>query len=115
MDETSGYEKGIDDCDIEWDRNEKGLQVRLIGLIDTNNSNRVKKVLFALLDETELGKEYVLELSRLNYISSTGVGLLSYLLIESQKKQIRLILENINPRVRDLLSTLGFLSFFEGR
>ncbi|MGO8694439.1 MAG: STAS domain-containing protein [Rectinemataceae bacterium] len=88
------------------------LSIAVDGVLDTQNSGDFQAV---MVQAFETAKEYgglVLELSRLNYISSTGVGALTTLLVEAQRHSIPFQLCRISEQVRSILDILGFTSFF---
>jgi len=65
------------------------------------------------MEQLPPGYELLIDLSRLVYISSTGVGLLTSVLMEAKKKGVELVLGEIHPKVEDVLRLLGVLSFFK--
>ncbi len=88
------------------------LLCRVSGQLETSNSP-------GFLDtvKDELGrqgiKKMVLELSGLTYVSSTGIGSFTTLLIECKKKGVSLVLKNISEKVKSVFDLLGFTSFFD--
>lgn len=82
-------------------------EITLIGRFDAAQADRAKAV-FLVLDE---GK--VVDFSRLEYISSAGLGIL----LAAQKRLsqhghgLRLI--NVNPHIRDIFRFSGFDQIFE--
>ncbi|MDA8426006.1 MAG: STAS domain-containing protein [Treponema sp.] len=89
-----------------------GIVIKVDGALDTQNSGDFQVVLAGAL---EIAKEYgalVLDLSRLNYISSTGVGTLTNILVESRRHQLPFFLCAISVQARSILDVLGFTSFF---
>ncbi len=88
------------------------LAIEVDGVLDTQNSGDFQNM---LIQTFETAREYgglVLDLSRLNYISSTGVGALTTLLVEAQRHSITFQLCRISEQVRSILDVLGFTSFF---
>ena len=57
-------------------------------------------------------KTLVIDLLKISYISSTGVGALSYILIQTKKTNLALYLTNVGQKVRSVLDTLGMTGFF---
>ena len=66
----------------------------------------------AALRECPSRGKVVLDLRLVSYISSTGVGLLATSMVEASKRSVTFALDNITPRVRSIIDTLGLLSFF---
>ncbi|MDP3177139.1 MAG: STAS domain-containing protein [Spirochaetaceae bacterium] len=54
----------------------------------------------------------ILDLGGVSYISSSGIGTLTSLLVESKRMKLRLELARATSKVRDIIDLLGFASFF---
>ncbi|HUW39391.1 MAG TPA: STAS domain-containing protein [Rectinemataceae bacterium] len=88
------------------------LVIRLDGALDTQNSGDFQAILAKALETAKERGALVLDLSRLNYISSTGVGALTQVLVESKRHQLPFFLCHISDQARSILDVLGFTSFF---
>jgi anti-anti-sigma factor len=89
-----------------------GFDVALSGELDMQTSNALTPLLEETLHECSPGSRLVLDLSRVTYIASMGVGLLSTLMVKAEQKSVTLVLLDIPPRVRTIMDALGLLSFF---
>ncbi len=94
------------------DPNGSTLRCRISGQLETSNS---PGFLDTVKDELERQgvKKMVMELSGLTYVSSTGIGSFTTLLIECKKKGVALVLKNMSEKVKSVFDLLGFTSFFE--
>ncbi len=81
------------------------------GNLETSNSSGFLEVLEKELEGKPV-KKMVLELSELHYVSSTGIGSFTTLLISCQNRDTKLILKNMNQKVKSVFDLLGFSSFF---
>jgi len=93
-------------------RTREGFDVALSGELDMQASNDLSPLLEATLQECSAGARLVLDLSRVTYVASMGVGLLSTLMVKAARKTVNLVLLDIPPRVRQVMDVLGLLSFF---
>lgn len=114
LDEALGlYNEGHPHTQAALTRREGGdLCLALAGELDMKASSDVAPLLEAALSECAARGRLVLDLGCVGYISSTGVGLLSTLMVKAERRQVTLVLFNIPPRVRGIMDTLGLLSFF---
>lgn len=91
------------------------ITVYLDGYLDSINSTKISPHLINITHSIRgLGK-ITLNLEGLTYASSTGIGAFTSLLIECKKKEIELELINVNRKIIDVISLLGFTSFFKIR
>jgi anti-sigma B factor antagonist len=58
------------------------------------------------------GKPIIIDLGKVDFISSTGVGSLVMALTRARKRNITLKLRDITDKVRSVFDLLGFLQFF---
>jgi anti-anti-sigma factor len=80
------------------------------GYLDTANSHLFGKILMRGFQEDSAG--LALEIRDLQYISSTGVGVLSSILVESKKRGQPFCLIGMQEKVKKVFSLLGFEKFF---
>ncbi|MEI6877267.1 MAG: STAS domain-containing protein [Spirochaetota bacterium] len=92
---------------------DKGVVLALSGSLDMNNSQDVEYLLSTLIGIAEMGHPFMIDLGRVNYISSTGVGSLVMALTNARKRNIHLGLRKMTDKVRSVFDLLGFTSFFE--
>ena len=88
------------------------IVLALSGELEMKASNDIAPVLEAAILECPLRGRFALNLARVGYISSTGVGLLATCMSSAQKRSITLVLVDIPPRVRSIMDTLGLIFFF---
>ena len=91
--------------------NDNTLLFKLMGKIDTYNSNSVLRAIKQALTDN-ITKKIVLDMKEILYMSSTGIGILVELLTEAKTKKINLFLINIQSKVEEIFKLLGFYSFF---
>jgi len=94
---------------------ENSLEVHLDGYLDTINSIQLTPQLNAITSDIKGLRKIVLNLKGLTYASSTGIGAFTSLLISCKQKEIYLVLLNVNKKILDVISLLGFTSFFDIR
>ena len=88
------------------------VTIHIRGELDQNASADARKLILPMMAQCPPGYRFTIELGQLVYISSSGVGLLTTLLIEGKKKDLDFRLGDINPKVEAILKLLGVLSFF---
>jgi anti-sigma B factor antagonist len=79
--------------------------------IDAGNAWEIRPVLLRALYEVE--KELVVDLSRVSFIDSTGLGMLVSLLKEARHRQSDVRLVNASREVRRILQVTGLEKLFE--
>jgi len=89
---------------------ERSLVIYASGYIDTYNSNSFRK-------RTEKAVQagfvrLVIDMRRVNFASSAGVGTLVYLLKLVKPRNGDVVLQGIQPKVNEVLQLLGFSQFF---
>jgi anti-anti-sigma factor len=90
-----------------------GFDVVLRGELDMKVSNDLAPLLDACLKDCSPGSRLALDLSRVAYIASMGVGLLANLMASAERQSVSLVLLDVPPRVRKIMEALGLLSFFD--
>jgi anti-anti-sigma factor len=94
-------------------RDELKLLLALSGELDLKTSNDLTPILEAAILECPPMGRLVLDLSRVGYISSTGIGLLTTSMIAAEKRDLAFILLDVPARVRNVMNTLGLMAFFK--
>jgi anti-anti-sigma factor len=89
-----------------------GLCLVLSGSLDNNNSRDFRELASMALEAVEGGDSLILDLGRLDYISSAGVGTLTTLLAEARRRGTFLFIKNMRERVKAVFDVLGFSDFF---
>lgn len=95
--------------------NIEGSTVRasVAGRLDTINAAKCEKDFLPLKENAE--KEIILDCTRLEYISSSGLRLFLSLRKEVQTKGGSLIIEHINDDIKNVFTITGFSKLFEIR
>jgi len=87
------------------------LILKINGFIDTYNSDSFLESIKKFISLTER-KVCIIEMSGINYMSSTGIGAFVELLKFCTEKKIVFYMMNINQNVDEVFNLLGFKSFF---
>ncbi len=87
--------------------------VHLKGRLETANSIHFLKFIIDLVDFSSVGCELILNMKELYYVSSTGIGAFTTILVNCKKKNMNLFMKDMQPKVKDILELLGFISFFK--
>jgi len=96
---------------IESSDNDKCI-VHIDGELELHSSADAQSILETLLEELPSRSTLIINLEKLVYISSTGVGLFANLVVAANKRRIPVILSKLHPKVEQVFSLLGILSFF---
>ena len=89
--------------------------VDIKGRLETANSNSFLNYMEEVINDAATGCELVLSMADLHYVSSTGIGAFTTILVNSKKKNMQLILKDMHPKVKSVMELLGFTSFFNFR
>jgi len=98
---------------IRGTEDETGLTLFVTGSMDLNFSQDLQNLLSWSIGQLEGQKRLIIDLDKVNYLSSTGVGALSNALIEARKRNLPLFLRNMQPRIRSVFELLGLMNFFD--
>jgi anti-anti-sigma factor len=90
-----------------------GLVIQVFGDLDTDNSQDFQKTIVESFPAAKGMGGLILDLSQLKYISSTGVGALTSLLVSARGLQLAFLIAAIPDRVKSIFDILGFTSFFD--
>jgi len=83
--------------------------VSLEGSIDGKTAPRVREELLPVLGAAG---SVIVDMSRVNYLSSAGLRLLLLVYREFKAKNGRLVLLSVSPDIQAVMSHTGFLGFF---
>jgi anti-sigma B factor antagonist len=84
-------------------------RVELEGSIDGKTAPQIREELSAALQQTQ---KLMIDMSRVNYLSSAGLRLLLLLYREMTAREGKVVLLQVAPEIRTVMSHTGFLSFF---
>ncbi len=88
------------------------LTIEVEGSLDTENAGDFGAAVTEALKAQPHLKTVIFNLQGLIYIASTGIGVLTTLLIQCREQNIHLVLLKITQKIRTVLEMLGFLSSF---
>lgn len=89
----------------------QAVAVDLSGDVDLHRSPALRETLAKLIDENP--ERLVLNLAEVGYMDSSGVATLVEALQRIQRKQGRLLLHSLNPRVQSIFEIARLESIFE--
>jgi anti-sigma B factor antagonist len=84
-------------------------RVELEGSIDGKTAPQIREELSAALPHAQ---KVILDMSRVDYLSSAGLRLLLSLYREITARKGTLVLVQVAPEIRTVMSHTGFLTFF---
>lgn len=84
-------------------------RVELEGSIDGKTAPQIREELSAALPEV---RKLIIDMSGVHYLSSAGLRLLLLLYREITAREGKLVLVQVSPEIRTVMSHTGFLSFF---
>lgn len=96
---------------IEIKKSENQILAILDGELDTAAAAGAEVSLQPLLESE--GKDVVIDCTKLEYISSSGLRILLGILKQARAVGSRVVLKNVNDVIKDVLELTGFISIFE--
>lgn len=96
---------------IEIKKSENQILAILDGELDTASAAGAEVSLQPLLESE--GKDVVIDCTKLEYISSSGLRILLGILKQARAVGSRVVLKNVNDVIKDVLELTGFISIFE--
>jgi len=84
-------------------------RVELEGSIDGKTAPQIREELSAVLPQV---RKLIIDMSRVNYLSSAGLRLLLLLYRDISSRKGQLVLVGVIPEIRTVMSHTGFLNFF---
>lgn len=79
------------------------------GRIDASTANQLQDV---VMDSAQTSPKLLLDLSKVNYMSSAGLRVMLLLHREIDKNEGRVVLVGLQDRIRDAMEMTGFLKHF---
>ncbi|WP_202080809.1 STAS domain-containing protein [Caldalkalibacillus salinus] len=83
----------------------------LTGEVDVYTAPKLRENLYPLLEET--GQQVLLDLKDVNYMDSTGLGIIIGALKLAKSTSSQLTFQNVNERIRRLLDITGLAEIVE--
>ena len=88
------------DIEIKFSEREKKWVFTPIGEIDIYTSPKFKKTILETFEEKE--SDILIDCIKLEYVDSTGLGALIYILKNLKEKEYQIFLSNVKPNIRKL-------------
>ena len=110
MEDTKTIE--YDGLFLNVDTTNNKIIVNIKGRLETANSIHFLDYMTKLIESSPSGYDLILAMSELYYVSSTGIGAFTTILVNSKKRNIKLFMKDMQPKVMSVLELLGFTSFF---
>ena len=103
-----------DEIQVFWSYAEPEAPAVVIvkGSLDLKIAYRLRSVLLELIDLMSPNQDLYIDLRHVDYISSTGVGILSAALTHANDKQVRFYISTLTAKVRSVFDSLGLISWF---
>ena len=119
MDFQSQYFSALNDANKEvtlsgyyFNSDPGKLVIHVDGLLNTDNADEFRNAIVNALKEVSDVKTAAFDLSKLSYISSTGLGSFTVIQSEAKKAGITFSLFGITEKVQSIFDNLGFTNFF---
>jgi anti-anti-sigma factor len=112
IEKLNSQEIGITLVMIGHELGESILVLGLKGELETANTHSFFISVSDIIGGGGFIEKIVLDLRDLNYVSSTGIGSFTQLLVQAKQNNIGLLLCSVGVNVRSVLDLLGFTSFF---
>lgn len=100
------------DLDVKWAENDRRLDVRLGGDLDATSSKELKRSLESEIEQTH-PDEVVVDCSGLNYIDSTGLGVLVSAMKMVREHGGRIKIVRLKPYLQKIFRVTGLTGIFE--
>lgn len=105
-------ERNINIGGIFINNDENFAIVKISGIIDTYNSDIFRKAIEDYIDYNKKSKILIIDMEKISYTSSTGIGALVQIQKKCTKRGIKLYLMSVDNKIKEVLSLLGFIKFF---
>jgi len=97
--------------EIIIDITEAFIEVKLVGRLDSNTSQKLEKELIELINSSS--KNILINLDELNYISSSGLRVFLLAAKSLDRKGMRLKLCGMKNYIKEVFDIAGFSSIFD--
>lgn len=92
---------------------ENGMLAVISGRLDTPSAVKAQQEIIPLLENAD--KEITLDCEQLEYISSSGLRLFLTIRKETAAKGGKVVIQNINDKIKKVFMMTGFFNLFEIR
>jgi anti-anti-sigma factor len=89
------------------------LVIRIEGPIDSYNYDLFRKLVLEGLGDAETRGGLILDMAGVTYITSTGIGAITMIMFEAERRLLPFHLARVPRNVRNVLEVLGFSAFFD--
>ena len=100
----------IEKLTVHEKRGDTNVQVQLIGEIDINTSDAFRSKMHTIVEENEC--DIALDFEKLEYIDSTGLGVLVGVLKKAKAKQHNIYVYNLKKTIKKLFLITGLDKVF---
>lgn len=97
---------------VTVDHSAEALTLVMAGEVDARNSQSLASWVAQVLDDAADVDTLVIDMERLSFVSSAGIGAFVTLLVRCQERSLGLELRNASQPVRSVFDVLGFSRFF---
>ena len=97
---------------VEDDYIPERISIRMNGVLSHSNTAEFTDSIMDFFNGDWKRAVIIMDLSRLQYISSSGIGAFTTIRMQADHKESPLYLLSMNPKVRQVFDQLGFSSFF---
>ena len=97
---------------VYCEESHSSLCFHLYGELDNENSRPFEKRITSYFTRQYIPAVLILECSKLNYVSSTGIGVFVNILMQCNRQDIQLYMCALPEKIQNLFSLLGFSSYF---
>ena len=91
-------------------KNNVGVAI-IRGMIDTYNASYVQDILNIAIQLDGI-KYFVVDLTEVNYLSSTGIGLFVDILKKCKRISVEFCILRLSAKIKEIFDLLGFTTFF---
>lgn len=95
---------------VNYDRDKNAWVIKLDGEVDIYTSPKMKEVLIDSLKEKDI--DILIDCSNLEYVDSTGLGVLISVLKRVRESENKIIITNLKPNIRKLFDITGLDKVF---
>ncbi len=95
---------------VNYDRDKNAWVIKLDGEVDIYTSPKMKEVLIDSLKEKNI--DILIDCSNLEYVDSTGLGVLISVLKRVRESENKIIITNLKPNIRKLFDITGLDKVF---
>jgi anti-anti-sigma factor len=88
-----------------------GLVIRLTGHLDGEAAGIIMEPLVDLIEAWDGGRNVVVDLARLEYVASLGIGMITTMAVAARRRGIEYALQAPQPSVLKVLELLGIPQF----